>query len=203
MSNGNEPTRLLVPIHIDGLVVGTSFPSDKIFQWTNLAPNFAKLSGSYLFGAELGGDSDSNGNPFEKAADLQPGIHLHFRLPRALTHGSQSGAEKISFPPIPNRWLVQRYGGSGRSKWQAIRQGLVHQKRWSASRPCERNHLADFSQGQSGRVPEDWCLHRGDGTPRRTGRSSVGDHHGDRSRGIRPSAPITPRLVVCLVFMTQ
>jgi hypothetical protein len=71
------------------------------------------LSGSYLFGAELGGDSDSNGNPFEKAADLQPGIHLHFRLPRALTHGSQSGAEKISFPPIPNRWLVQRYGGSG------------------------------------------------------------------------------------------
>jgi hypothetical protein len=94
MSNGNEPTRLLVPIHIDGLVVGTSFPSDKIFQWTNLAPNFAKLRGSYLFGAELGGDSGSNGNPFEKAADLQPGIHLHFRLPRALTHGSQSGAEK-------------------------------------------------------------------------------------------------------------
>lgn len=117
MSNGDEPARLLVPIHIDGLVVGTSLPSREMFQWTNLAPNFAKLNGgNYLFGAELGGDIGSDGNPFNQAAGLEPGIHLHFRLPRSLTHGSQSGAGKISFPPIPNRWLVQRYGDSGAAK---------------------------------------------------------------------------------------
>lgn len=113
MSSGSEAPRLLVPIHIDGLLVGESLPSGEMFQWTNLAANFAKLHANYCFGAELGGDSDSDGNPFNQAAGLQPGIHLHFRLPRCLTHGSQSGAEKISFPPIPNRWLVQRCGGSG------------------------------------------------------------------------------------------
>jgi len=113
MSNGNEPTRLLVPIHIDGLVLGTALPPREMFQWTNLTPNFAKLSGNYCFGAELGGDLGSDGNPFNQAAGLEPGIHLHFRLPRTLTHGSQSGSDKISFPPIPNRWLVQRCGGSG------------------------------------------------------------------------------------------
>jgi hypothetical protein len=137
MSNGNEPTRLLVPIHIDGLVVGTSFPSDNTFQWTNLAPNFAKLSDRYCFGAELGGDSGSDGNPFEKAADLQPGIHLHFRLPRALTHGSQSGAEGISFPPIPNRWLVQRYSASDAAN------GKLSGKAWlirSDGQPADRTN---------------------------------------------------------------
>jgi hypothetical protein len=117
MSNGNEPSRLLVPIHIDGLVVGRLLPAEDMFQWTNLAPNFAKLrDNSYRFGVELGGDSDSDGNPFNQAAGLQPGIHLHFRLPRVLTHGSQSGAERISFPPIPNRWLVQRCGGAANGK---------------------------------------------------------------------------------------
>ena len=112
MSNGTKPPRLLVPIHIDGLAVGKLLPPDEIFQWTNLNPDFSKLRPprrSYLFGSELVGES---GNPFAKAIGLEPGIHLHFRLPRALTHGSQSGTEKISFPAIPNRWLVQRFGGS-------------------------------------------------------------------------------------------
>jgi hypothetical protein len=108
-----------VPIHIDALVVGApeKLPPDEMFQWTNLAPNFAKLKDPlYRFGAELGGDRDKDGNPFNQAAGLEPGIHLHFRLPRALVHGNQSGAERISFPAVPNRWLVQRFSGEGDQK---------------------------------------------------------------------------------------
>ena len=134
MSNGTEPPRLLVPVHIDALAVGKALPPKEIFQWTNLAANFAKLNGNYLFGAELGGDIGSDGNPFNEAAGLEPGIHLHFRLPRALTHGNQSGAEKISFPPIPNRWLVQRFSGSGETG------GKVSYKAWlvkSDGKPAE------------------------------------------------------------------
>jgi len=108
MSNAPEPSGLLVPIHIDGLAVGNALPPPQMFQWTNLAPDFSKLRQEYLFGSELDGN---NGNPFARAEGLEAGVHLHFRLPRALTHGHKEGPGDVSFPPIPNRWLVQRFGG--------------------------------------------------------------------------------------------
>ena len=104
MSNG---TKLLVPIRIDALVVGGELPSDELFQWTNLTPDFYLLQSPrrYLFGSD-----PRLYKLFEKAdpAFMAPGIHLHFRLPRALTHGTQEGSGPIQFPRIPNRWLVQR-----------------------------------------------------------------------------------------------
>ena len=104
MSNG---TKLLVPIRIDALVVGGEPPSDQLFQWTNLTPDFYLLKSPdwYLFGSD-----PELYKLFEKAdpAFMAPGIHLHFRLPRALTHGTQEGSEPVKFPRIPNRWLVQR-----------------------------------------------------------------------------------------------
>lgn len=109
MSNAPAPTSLLVPIHIDGLAVGRSLPPPRMFQWTNPAPDFSKLRREYLFGSELDGN---NGNPFAQAEGLEVGVHLHFRLPRALTHGHKEGPGDVSFPPIPNRWLVQRFGGT-------------------------------------------------------------------------------------------
>jgi hypothetical protein len=183
MNNGDEPARLLVPIHIDGLVVGTSFPSDKIFQWTNLAASFAKLSGSYLFGAELGGDSGSNGNPFEKAADLQPGIHLHFRLPRALTHGSQSGAEKISFPPIPNRWLVQRYGGSGAANGKLSGKAWFIRSDGQPADPASAITWPTFHKDKAAEFQKIGACTEVTGTLAEQDEASVGDDHGDRSRG--------------------
>ena len=40
---------------------------------------------------------------------LARGIHLHWNLPRAFTHGQAQGdAGDISFPVVPNRWLVTR-----------------------------------------------------------------------------------------------
>jgi hypothetical protein len=111
MSNGNQSSRLLVPIHIDALAVGTP-KTPASFQWTNLVPDFSKLESSrtYLFGAEL---VSNNGDPFKEATGLknERGIHLHFRLPAALRHGAQSGSGEVVFPAIPNRWLVQRFAG--------------------------------------------------------------------------------------------
>jgi len=109
MSFLNEPL-LLVPIHVDALAVGNQLPPDTMFQWTNLTPNFSNLKGDYHFGAELVGDSGASGSPFDEAAGLETGIHLHFRLPRAFSHGRQEGDGPLTFPPIPNRWLVQRFG---------------------------------------------------------------------------------------------
>jgi hypothetical protein len=106
----DENLKLLVPFHIDGLVVGT-LPAD--FQWTNLAADFSKLQRDYYFGSELA-------KPFESAGDLLgKGIHLHFRLPTAFTHGRQEGDEDPSFPAIPNRWLVQRFGGTRQLAYKA------------------------------------------------------------------------------------
>ncbi len=106
MSNG---TKLLVPIRIDALVVGGQAPEQQFFQWTNLTPNFYSLRDPDLY--PLGSDPDLYKVFETMKADrnfMPPGIHLHFRLPRALTHGTQKGSEPIKFPRIPNRWLVQR-----------------------------------------------------------------------------------------------
>jgi hypothetical protein len=38
---------------------------------------------------------------------LEPGVHLHWALPDALTHADTSQG-KLTFPAVPNRWLVTR-----------------------------------------------------------------------------------------------
>lgn len=103
-----EGDKLLVPIRIEALAVGKTPPRYQ-FQWSNPSPNFAKLQDDYYFGSELGGERGTDGNPFNEAASLPQGIHLHFRLPRALTRGHHEGGGDVEFPYIPNRWLVQRY----------------------------------------------------------------------------------------------
>src|SRR6266850_4976576 len=101
---------LLVPMHVDALAVGSRLPPHTMFQWTNLASTFS-VQGEDFFGSEAVGDSPGASTPFDQASGLQTGIHLLFRLPRAFSHGYQQGTSALSFPVIPNRWLVQRFGG--------------------------------------------------------------------------------------------
>ena len=112
MSFLDEPL-LLIPIHVDALAVGNqgSLPPKSMFQWTNLTPNFSKLQTEYQFASQLIGDPGTGGSPFDAASGLETGIHLHFRLTRAFSRGHQQGEGPLSFPAIPNRWLVQRFGG--------------------------------------------------------------------------------------------
>ena len=51
------------------------------------------------------------GRPFQNTnLNLLAGVHLHWSLPDALTHGGQAGND-IEFPTVPNRWLVTRLRG--------------------------------------------------------------------------------------------
>lgn len=46
----------------------------------------------------------------EERLNRQPGIHLHWSLPKAYTQGAQSNADgKVHFPALPNRWLIARF----------------------------------------------------------------------------------------------
>lgn len=96
-----DSTHLLVPIHVDALLVGQK---PRHFSWTDLSPDYTKLERDFFLGADLRDLSGSS------SSALRPGLHLHFKLPAALTHGTStaSGAE-LNFPRLPNRWLVMRY----------------------------------------------------------------------------------------------
>ena len=100
MSHFIEPA-LLVPFHVDALAMGLQ-PSLPGFQWTRLSPDYARLETDFYLGPDLVGD------PFDEATALETGVHLHFHLPRAFLQGRQREKSALTFPAIPNRWLVQR-----------------------------------------------------------------------------------------------
>jgi hypothetical protein len=100
--NGDR-THLLIPIHVDALVVGESDRDSVSSPLKNgtvsAAPNYSLLKKSHRIGADLREPLD--------AKKLENGVHLHFRLPAVAAHGDLG--RKPAFPRIPNRWLVQRY----------------------------------------------------------------------------------------------
>lgn len=109
---------LVVPIDLAALCVGETDINGSATQpygtkdFARLSPDFSLLpyaadgvarnSGPYLSTQVLPGT-------FQKASDpLDIGIHLHWALPEALTHGTQDANGSIAFQAAPNRWLVLR-----------------------------------------------------------------------------------------------
>lgn len=88
---------LLVPIHIDALLVNAQVASNVPFErFANSWGNLSKFNNPVP--APWGSDTS-----------IQPGVHLHWQLPSALTHGKSSdGSSTATFPYTPNRWLVVR-----------------------------------------------------------------------------------------------
>jgi hypothetical protein len=102
---------LVVPVDVRAFCVGSNDES-AVLRFSGATLDFSRMTAA----------SDDNGAPIiesnnqvfrdgasEALAPLEPGIHLHWNLPRALTHGKtdpDTGA--ITFPPVPNRWLVTR-----------------------------------------------------------------------------------------------
>ncbi|HYJ04235.1 MAG TPA: hypothetical protein VEX43_03825 [Chthoniobacterales bacterium] len=95
---------LLVPIHLDALVVG----QDR--SVLSLAPDLTRLP----YAGVNAGVNAGVPNLFQSVAPqpfdapgflLRPGVHLHWALPDALTRG-ENGADGPLFPAVPNRWLV-------------------------------------------------------------------------------------------------
>lgn len=99
--------KLLVPIHIDALVVNNTSPKikDVKLRYSELLPsNFETKGalGTYLEESKIWLNPNTMSN----------GIHLHWTLPMAFRKGV---AEKdgLTFPLIPNRWLVYRLDENG------------------------------------------------------------------------------------------
>ncbi|MBS7539522.1 hypothetical protein [Ancylobacter lacus] len=109
---------LVVPIDLAALCVGETDVNGSpthpygTADFSRLAPDFALLPyaadgiahnpGPYLSAKALPQTFQSASTP------LDVGIHLHWALPAALSHGAQKDDGSIGFPPAPNRWLVVR-----------------------------------------------------------------------------------------------
>jgi hypothetical protein len=123
MSN-NVSNILTVPIHLDALYI----PERKELSVIEPMADFTRLP-------YFDGDRDVNPNvaniseeivsePFQdRGFQLKPGVHLHWALPDALTRGvhPQSDPEgKITFPIVPDRWLVIRVNKNGNVEKQWV-----------------------------------------------------------------------------------
>ncbi|MFF3070020.1 hemopexin repeat-containing protein [Kitasatospora sp. NPDC057936] len=106
------PTPLLVPIHVDALVVNNQV------RW---AENFHRWQANYHL--TKANRVSPEPQPFSNiginfAADPDScGIYLDWQLPQALVSGSQDQETGVTeFPLVPNRWLVVRTHGRADSE---------------------------------------------------------------------------------------
>lgn len=89
---------LLIPISVQALLVNERVASSVAFErWTTVWGNLNKFI-------------DPVPPPFGNTTNVTPGVHLHWQLPRALTHGRapNDSTTNVEFPLTPNRWLVVR-----------------------------------------------------------------------------------------------
>jgi hypothetical protein len=131
---------LMVPIHLDALVLKTDRTViEPMADFTRLPyfdgvrdvnPGVANISEEIL------------SQPFQdQGFQLKAGVHLHWALPDALTrgirqddanhNGQQSG--KLTFPRVPNRWLVTRTDASKQKQQWVIESDYLYPPGQSAT----------------------------------------------------------------------
>ena len=93
--------RLLVPMRLQALAVD----DPENFKWADLTPQYNLLDATDP--ASLGCWLRPNlfDTPFEPPG---VGIHLHWALPTAFSHIAHEPGKRVTFRPVPNRWLVVR-----------------------------------------------------------------------------------------------
>jgi hypothetical protein len=115
--NQNEAEFLIVPTNLQAYVVGKR-RSDKPYNLTPAPRSEAELSDWYTEAKYIFRPMDK-GQTLPKPLD--PGVHLHWALPAALTHSIHRASDKSEStqnpapeqPYVPNRWLVLRMWYSG------------------------------------------------------------------------------------------
>ncbi|MDP4146694.1 MAG: hypothetical protein Q8936_19820 [Bacillota bacterium] len=99
---------LLVPIQVKAMVVNKNLLNEQPYRRWEEAYNMLNRFSS----AEP--DFSSEGGGF--VGDGNTGVYLHWMLPDALRHGVQDMTTgNLEFPLVPNRWLVVRFSGMGKS----------------------------------------------------------------------------------------
>ena len=103
MKESGDKRTLLVPISLEALVVSKQQESLSV---VNMGPSFDRFS---VRSVPKIGDS-VRPKPWDprQQSELRCGVHLHWALPAALTHGEQAKNGEMHFPRVPNRWLVLR-----------------------------------------------------------------------------------------------
>ncbi len=102
--------QICVPTTIEALVVNPDDRDDPDARTIDRTPNYEALDhpeSPLMHGAELEATPCTEGVlPTQRRVLDEPGVHLHWALPDALTHGdSYSDA---AFPKLPDRWVVFR-----------------------------------------------------------------------------------------------
>jgi hypothetical protein len=107
---------LLVPMHLDAMVLNSELSAATPFARTRPRyDNLPRMQPVWTpFGATSGDQPD-------------PGIYLHWTLPRPLRHGTAtSDGAAPEFPFVPNRWVVVRTGADGAVKAWVLESDHVH-----------------------------------------------------------------------------
>lgn len=102
---------LVVPVDIRAFCVGAGDTS-AVNSFSGITLDFSRMApASDQQGAAIIARDNQvyRDNSFQPRSPLSQGVHLHWNLPRALTHGQTNEATgDINFPVVPNRWLVTR-----------------------------------------------------------------------------------------------
>jgi hypothetical protein len=101
---GGTGPGLVVPVQVQALVVGAAGSAPQATRrWRFNYPALASFDSP----EPEAGAGQSSTQP------RRPGVYLHWSLPDALRHGSGDTAlSAISYPLVPNRWLVVRLSGT-------------------------------------------------------------------------------------------
>ncbi|GIP23380.1 hypothetical protein [Paenibacillus sp. J22TS3] len=98
-------TEIIVPVELDALLVNKGvLARDGFRRWQYDYTALAKFHSP----EPLAGERNIGG--------MQAGVYLHWTLPRSLRHGVQRQGEGISYPLVPNRWLIVRLSGQEQRK---------------------------------------------------------------------------------------
>ena len=98
---------LVVPVDLIAYCVGSIDAHERTGSFAGATTNYTQQAKSQTANAFLGINVTRDPTLQPPLWPLEAGIHLHWAAPDGLTHGS-SAADTLSFPPLPNRWLISR-----------------------------------------------------------------------------------------------
>ncbi len=112
----SDSSPLIVPLELDALVVNDGVRAQEFARWKmsyETMPAFASVEPAPFSGIDTNftAESETIVSGGATASQYYNGVYLKWRLPDALRQGHQDHASaKVSFPQVPNRWLVVRDG---------------------------------------------------------------------------------------------
>lgn len=122
MATNSAQGFLWVPLRLQAMCLDSEQSVVRAMANYRLLPFDTDETG-YDNNANLGGHILTQ--PFVKGLSLPAGIHLHWLLPDALTHGEHD-EEGTHFHHVPNRWLIVRSGGGSPERQWVVESDYVY-----------------------------------------------------------------------------